>query len=97
MELVHAIRAALVQGSLVYSLDLKDVYFHIPIHPMSRKFLRFIVKDKVFQFQALAFCLSLAPLYIHPSNDGGQSFSTCQGLTLFQYLDNWPGQSPKEF
>ena len=43
MESVHSIRAALDQGSFVFSLDLSDAYFHIPIHPRSRKFLRFMV------------------------------------------------------
>ncbi|XP_068214331.1 uncharacterized protein [Palaemon carinicauda] len=43
------------------SLDLQDAYFHIPIHPTSSKFLRFVVQGKCFQFKALCFGLNTAP------------------------------------
>ena len=36
-------------------------YFHIPIHPSSRKYLRFAFENKVFQFRVLPFCLNTAP------------------------------------
>ena len=36
-------------------------YFHIPIHPSSRKYLRFAFVNKVFQFRVLPFCLNTAP------------------------------------
>ncbi|KAJ1134118.1 hypothetical protein NDU88_000582, partial [Pleurodeles waltl] len=31
------------RGDFMTSLDLQDAYFHIPIHPNHRKFLRFRV------------------------------------------------------
>jgi hypothetical protein len=34
------------------SIDLKNAYFHIPIHPGYRKFLGFQVLGKVYQFRA---------------------------------------------
>ena len=43
------------------NLDLKDAYFHILIHPGSRKYLRFRVQGVNYQFRALPFGLSLAP------------------------------------
>ena len=39
IESVESIRAALLPGMWTYSIDLKDAYFHIPIHPKSRRFL----------------------------------------------------------
>ena len=41
METPETIRISLLQGEWVTSLDFSDTYFHIPIHPRSRKFLRF--------------------------------------------------------
>ena len=43
------------------SIDLKDAYLQVPIHPSSKKFLRFVVDGRVYQFKALCFGLSTAP------------------------------------
>jgi hypothetical protein len=44
------------------SLDLRDAYFHIPMHPDYQHFLRFCHEEKVYKFQALPFRLASAPL-----------------------------------
>lgn len=54
---MQAIRA----GEWFTSLDLKDAYFHVPICPEHRPFLRFAFQGQAFQFQVLPFGLSLAP------------------------------------
>ncbi len=41
-------------------VDLKDAYFHVPIAPHHRHFLRFHFEGKTFQFNVLPFGLSLA-------------------------------------
>src|SRR4029434_4633359 len=43
------------------TIDLKDAYFHVPIHPRHRKYLRFAFGGIAYQFNALPFGLSLAP------------------------------------
>lgn len=47
------------------SLDKKDAYLHVPIHPKHQKYLRFAIKDgervQHFQYQALPFGLASAP------------------------------------
>lgn len=43
------------------SLDVQDAYFHILVHPDSRKYLRFVFEDQIFQFRALCFGLLTAP------------------------------------
>ena len=37
METPESIRASLIPGEWVSSIDLSDAYLHIPIHPNSRK------------------------------------------------------------
>ena len=39
MESAEYIRAALLMGMWKYSIDLKNTYFHIPLHPKSKRFL----------------------------------------------------------
>ena len=43
------------------SLDFKVAYLKVPIHPDSRKYLRFIAFSQVYEFKALCFGLSMAP------------------------------------
>ena len=43
------------------TIDLKDFYFHVPIHPRHRRFLRFAFGGIAYQFHTLPFCLALAP------------------------------------
>ena len=61
METPESIRTSLIPGEWVSSIDLSDAYLHIPIHPNSRKYLRFCYKAQVFQFTSLPFRLATAP------------------------------------
>ena len=61
METPESIRTSLIPGEWVSSIDLSDAYLHIPIHPNSRKYLRFCHKSQVFQFTSLPFRLATAP------------------------------------
>eukprot|EP00735_Rhodelphis_limneticus_P009190 TRINITY_DN2599_c0_g1::TRINITY_DN2599_c0_g1_i1::g.19278::m.19278 TRINITY_DN2599_c0_g1::TRINITY_DN2599_c0_g1_i1::g.19278 ORF type:complete len:569 (-),score=-40.00,sp/Q99315/YG31B_YEAST/23.17/3e-12,RVT_1/PF00078.22/4.5e-18,Dam/PF05869.6/2.1e-06,RVT_3/PF13456.1/0.029 TRINITY_DN2599_c0_g1_i1:675-2240(-) len=42
-------------------MDIQDAYFHLPVHPAFRKYLRFCYKGALFQFSAMPFGLSVAP------------------------------------
>ena len=61
METPESIRTSLIPGEWVSLIDLSDAYLHIPIHPNSRKYLRFCHGSQVFQFTSLPFGLATAP------------------------------------
>ncbi len=44
------------------TIDLKDAYFHVSIHPCHRKFLRFAFGGKAYQYRVLPFGLALSRL-----------------------------------
>ena len=54
MEIPESIRASLIPGEWESSIDQSDAYLHVPIHPYSRKYLRFCHKSQVFQFTSLS-------------------------------------------
>ena len=62
METPETIRTSLQLGEWVISIDFKDTYFHIPIHSQSRKYMRFYIQGQSYQFKALPFGLSTAPM-----------------------------------
>jgi len=61
MEGLHTARSLLRKGDYMMKLYLKDAYYAVPIHPESRKYLRFQFKGTIYEFCCLPFGLSLAP------------------------------------
>ena len=61
METVAPVLLSIREGDSLASIDLKDAYFHIPVHQLSRKLLRFLSEGTAYQFKALCFRLSTAP------------------------------------
>ncbi|XP_030272829.1 uncharacterized protein LOC115581680 [Sparus aurata] len=52
---------AVEKGDWFTSVDLRDAYFHVPICPDHRPFLRFAFQGRAYQFKVLPFGLSLSP------------------------------------
>ena len=89
METPETIRTSLQQGEWVTSIDFKDAYFHIPIQEQSRKYLRFHVQGQTYQFKALPFGLSTAPLEFTVVAKEVKLMAIHKGIRIHQYLDDW--------
>ena len=94
METPETIRVSLHQGEWVTSLDFSDAYFHIPIHPRSRKYLRFFLNSKAYQFTALPFGLATAPLEFTKVVKEVKLMAQSRGIRIHQYLDDWLLRAP---
>ena len=89
METVASVLLSVREGDFLASLDLKDPYFKIPIHPSSRKLLRFTSEGKVYQFLALCFGLSTAPQVFTRVFAVVSAWAHSYGIRLLRYLDDW--------
>ena len=89
METPESIRTSRIPGEWVSSIDLSDAYLHNPIHPNSRKYLRFCHRLQVFQFTSLPFGLATAPQVFTMIVKEVKLMALSRGLRLHQYLDNW--------
>ena len=94
METPETIRVSLQKGEWVTSLDFSDAYFHIPIHPRSRKYLRFFLNSKAYQFTALPFGLATAPLEFTKVVKEVKLMAQARGIRIHQYLDDWFLRAP---
>ena len=89
METSASVRSAIRPGDWAVSIDLSDAYFHLLIHPASRKYLRFTDGLTVFQFRAVPFGLSSAPRVFTRVMAALAAFFRIQGIRIIQYLDDW--------
>ena len=89
METPETIRTSLQQGNWITSIDFKDAYFHIPIQEQSRKYLRFHVQGQTYQFKALPFGLSTAPLEFTVIVKEVKLMAIHRGIRIHQYIDDW--------
>ena len=94
MDTPREIWRSLHLGSWVFSLDLKDAYFQIPIHRSSRKFLRMEFLGTIYQFKALPFGISTAPWVFTKVVSVVKTLFHLNHMPLFQYLDDWLGDAP---
>ena len=93
METIQSVLLSVRQGDWMASIDLKEAYLQIPIHPESRHFLRFVAHGQVYQFTALCFGLSTAPQVFSRVMAPVSAILHSWGIRMRRYLDDWLVQS----
>ena len=76
-------------GPVVTSLDLKDAYFHIGIHPADRRYLRFCHNGTAWQFTVLPFGLSTSPRVFTKILKPVLAYAHLHRVKLHMYIDDW--------
>ena len=61
METIQSVLMSVRQGDWMASIDLREASLQVPVHPESRRFLRFVAHGRAYQFTTLCFGLSTAP------------------------------------
>ena len=87
----------LSKGDWVASLDLADAYVHIPICPISRKYLRFAYQDVVYEFHSLPFGIATAPYVFTRVSCQLSKFLQPFGIPLHMYINDWLTQALSAF
>ena len=89
MFTTSSVLSSVKKGDYAFKIDLQDVYFHVPIHSSSRKYLRFAFENRVYQFQVLPFGLNTAPQIFTRLGHTVTAYLHCQGISVIPYLDDW--------
>ena len=89
METQPLVLQSLRPGDWMVSLDLRDAYLQVPVHPESRCYLRFYVGEEVFQFRSLCFGLSTALQAFTRVMAPISSIIHRHGFRILRYLDDW--------
>ena len=93
METIQSVLLSVCQGDWMASIDLKEAYLQVPVHPAFRHFLRFVFRDKVYQFKALCFGFSTAPQVFTRVMAPVSAILHSMGIRMRRYLDDWLVQS----
>ena len=98
METPESIQRSLNAGEWVASIDHKDAYLHIPIHPRSQKYLRFAHRSQINQFTSHPFRLAPSPQVFTMIVKEVRFMALSRGIRIHQCLDDWliRGQSSEE-
>ena len=84
-----SVLSSVEKGDYAFKIDLQDAYFHVPIHPSSRKYLRFAFENRVYQFEVLPFGLNTAPQVFTRLGHTVTAYLHRQGVSVIPYLDDW--------
>jgi hypothetical protein len=88
METNASILENVRQGCWLASLDLKDAFFHVPILPAHRPYLRFAFDGVTYQYKVLPFGLTSAPRVFTKVLAPLVSLIHQQGIEFYPYLDD---------
>ena len=89
MESLSTILRSPIKGNWATSIDLKDAYLHIPIHPSQFRWLRFMINKQAYAFRSLPFGLSTAPrVFTRVVKEVGACLRR-RGIQIYMYLDDW--------
>ncbi|XP_073732565.1 uncharacterized protein [Misgurnus anguillicaudatus] len=77
------------EGDWFTTIDLKDAYFHVPIVPHHRQFLRFAFEGQAYQFCVLPFGKALAPRVFTRCIAAALGPLQARGMRILPYLDDW--------
>lgn len=88
MENIHTAIELISENSFLASVDLRDAYYTVPVHPTHRKFLKFSWKNQLWQFKVLPNGLSTAPRLFTKLLKPVFTLLREQGHVVIGYLDD---------
>ncbi len=89
MDTLSTVLNLVKMGDQAISLDLRDAYYHIGIHPKHQPYLRFCVQGKAYQFKALCFGPTSAPRVFSKIIAVVAAYLRKWSIRLATYLDDW--------
>ena len=89
METQRSVKAAIRCQEWTVSINIRDAYLHVPMHRAIRKYLRFVVNKRTYQFTCLPFGLATSPREFKKLLRPVIALSRQRGVKLHVNLDNW--------
>lgn len=88
LEDIRTVITLMTPNCYMATIDLQDAYFCVPIHNEHKKYLRFMWKSKIYEFQVLPFGLNTAPYVFTKLMKPVAQYLRSQGHVITLYLDD---------
>ena len=88
MEHIPTILPLIKRNAFMTSIDLQDAYFSVPSVKHHHKYLHFMWRETLYEFQCLCFGLSLAPFYFTKAMKLTFSKLQREGIHCTHYIDD---------
>ena len=89
METPQSVLRSIRPGDWMISLDLQDAYLQVPVHHDSRRYLRFVMQGRTYQFRVLCFGLTTVPQVFTRIMAPVSAILHKYGVRMLRYLDDW--------
>ena len=89
MKTIQSVLMSFRRGDWMASIDLREASLQVPVHPESRRFLRFVAHGRAYHFTALCFSLSTAPQVFTRVMATVSVVLHSLGIRMRRYLDDW--------
>ena len=89
METPQSVLRSIRPGDWMISLDLQDAYLQVPVHRDSRRYLRFVMQGRAYQFRVLCFGLTTTPQVFTRIMAPVSAILHKYGVRMLRYLDDW--------
>ena len=84
-----SVKAAIRSQEWTVSINIRNACLHVPVHRAVRKYLRFVVKKRTYQFTCLPFGLATSPQEFTKLLRPVVAMLRKRGVKLHVYLDDW--------
>lgn len=88
-EDIKAVASVIQPNDLMISVDLKDGFYHVPLHPKYRTYLGVEWKRKFYVWNVLCFGLSISPYYFYKVLRPVTQHLRQMGLRLTVFVDDF--------
>ncbi|CAG8456722.1 1976_t:CDS:1 [Acaulospora morrowiae] len=87
MDRIKDVISVLNRGDLMFSIDIKEAFHHIPVHPDARKYFVFDFDGRRYCYECLPFGLKTSPAVFSFIFRLAVNLAKTSGIHIFVYLD----------
>ena len=88
MSTIRDVKCSVTKGAFGTTIDLEDAFYHIPLHKESRKYTRFMLDGRIWQFTCLPMGLTSSPRVFTELTRTLARYLRKRGMIIIIYLDD---------
>ena len=88
MSTIQDVMCSVNRGAFGTTIDLEDTFYHVPLHKVSRRYTRFMLDGRIWQFTCLPMGLTSSPRVFTELTKTLMRYQRKRGMIVIIYLDD---------